>query len=581
MTNPQSRIGPQGPGRPSKPNAITPGKPPSAIAAHLSARDELGLTDNSYLTGDNGWPVTGDEAKELQREYDALADLFLSEDAEPPAPTPIVTATTVPPPVTPLHTHAPKPPSNHGSNQASNQAANQAASNVPTVEATRTVIEPRTPATTACTERHQPSQGVDCLVVGHLPVMDNPWTLQFARMLAETTGHAVALLRLGSKAITLEVIFADNDQAVALKAGGPTAHFHDALARARAVAPRLLIRVDETSELELLASSGQDGAATIDHVSLLCGGDEASIVTAYRTIKQLTGNPALGCAGDTDGSGRGRGADIGVAIIGAEHEAATRAFGKLNRTTQTFLGRTVASLGCIRRMDSCVTSLLFRGEWGRSVRDMLEQVGDLWQMGPGATRREPTTAAAAPGPTVKANAAMSPLPAAIQQAMAPKIALPATTGAATGATTGTTPGIPAQARAAIGGGETPTAAILPGLVPMGIRCPYQPGVELAIDAEGGLHLVAMLPERHGPAGPATEAVATLLAASAWASDHAELLCMARRELHASRIKAGPELHLMTEDPRWARHVLSTGIRVHLLAVANANGRTTWVCTDLN
>jgi hypothetical protein len=116
---------------------------------------------------------------------------------------------------------------------------------------------------------------------------------------------------------------------------------------------------------------------------------------------------------------------------------------------------------------------------------------------------------------------------------------------------------------------------------MGIRCPYQPSVELAIDAEGGLHLVAMLPERHGPAGPATEAVATLLAASAWASDHADLLVMAKRELQAARIKAGPELHLMTEDPRWARHVLSTGIRVHLLAVANTNGRTSWVCTDLN
>jgi hypothetical protein len=76
-------------------------------------------------------------------------------------------------------------------------------------------------------------------------------------------------------------------------------------------------------------------------------------------------------------------------------------------------------------------------------------------------------------------------------------------------------------------------------------------------------------------------VATLLAASAWASDHADLLCLARRELQAARIKAGPELHLLTEDPRWARHVLSTGIRVHLLAVANTNGRTSWVCTDLN
>ncbi len=550
MTNPQSRIGPQGPGRPGKPSGGASGKPPSPLSQHLAAKDELGLTDDSYLTGDNGWPVTGEEATELQREYDALADLFLSEDAAPPAPAPIIkttaaasTASPSPAPLSPTS----KPP------------------------AMPLAVQPAKPATTACTERHQPSQGVDCLVVGHLPVMDNPWTLQFARMLAETTGHAVALLRLGSKAITLDVIFADNDQAVALKAGGPTAHFHDALARARAVAPRLLIRVDETSELELLASSGQDGAATIDHVSLLCGGDEASIVTAYRTIKQLTGNPALGCAGDADGSGRGRGSDIGVAIIGTEPDAAARAFGKLSRTTQTFLGRTIASLGCIRRMDSCVTSLLFRGEWGRSVRDMLEQVGDLWQMGSAPTRRESATVAPSAGTNAAAVAAGSSLSSPTDRATTPSAA--ASPAARTAALT--------PARMPVGGGETPTAAILPGLIPMGIRCPYQPSVELAIDAHGGLHLVAMLPERHGPAGPATEAVAMLLAASAWASDHAELLCMARRELDVARIKTGPDLHLLTEDARWARHVLSTGIRVHLLAVANANGRSTWVCTDLN
>lgn len=568
MTNPQSRIGPQGPGRPSKPDASALGKTPSPQSRSLGPKDELGLTDDSYLTGDNGWPVTGDEAAELQREYDALADLFLSEDTDP-TPPPVLKVmpqpgSASPPPAPPV---PPVPPASPASPVSATPPAS------PTLSAP--VVSREAPTTTACTERHQPSQGVDCLVVGHLPVLDNPWTLQFARMLAETTGHAVALLRLRSKAISLDVVFADNGQAVALKAGGPTAHFHDALARARAVAPRLLIRVDETSELELLASSGQDGAAKIDHVSLLCGGDDAAIVTAYRTIKQLTGNPALGFAGESDGSSQGRGSDIGVAIIGTEPEAAARAFNKLSRTTQTFLGRTIASLGSIRRMDSCVTSSLFQGDWGRSVRDMLEQVGDLWQAGQAATpRRDSSMPQPAPTSQMAAALATPRLPAPIP---APPAAPAATPKAA--------PVAPAPAatpaRGAMSGGETPTAAILPGLVPMGIRCPYQPSVELALDAEGGLHLVAMLPERHGPAGPATEAVATLLAASAWASDHADLLVMAKRELQAARIKAGPELHLLTEDPRWARHVLSTGIRVHLLAVANTNGRTSWVCTDLN
>ncbi|MEI7656928.1 MAG: hypothetical protein WCK33_02555 [Phycisphaerae bacterium] len=566
MTNPQSRIGPQGAGRPSKPgDGTAPGKPPAPIHRHPAARDELGLTDDSYLTGDNGWPVTGEEANELQREYDALADLFLSEDTDAPAASPLLSA-----------------PSPTVSKPTPDAPAPSPASSAP--------VRVAPIATTACTQRHQPSQGVDCLVVGHLPVLDNPWTLQFARMLAQTTGHAVALLRLRSKAISLEVVYADNDQAVALKAGGPTAHFHDALARARAVAPRLLVRVDETSELELLASSGQDGAARIDHVSLLCGGDEAAVVTAYRTIKQLTGNPALGFGGETDGSSQGRGSDIGVAIIGAEPEAAARAFSKLSRTTQTFLGRTIASLGCIRRMDSCITSTLFRGEWGRSVREMLEQVGDLWHVGPAAAtpRAEQAHAIAtlaAPASNLPSASSSPRLPAPVAPAPPPSVVATPSTAASPSVAASpapiTTPATLPAASAPISSSDRPTAAMLPGLIPMGIRCPYQPSVELALDAEGGLHLVAMLPERHGPAGPATEAVATLLAASAWASDHADLLCLARRELQAARIKAGPELHLLTEDPRWARHVLSTGIRVHLLAVANTNGRTSWVCTDLN
>ena len=66
-----------------------------------------------------------------------------------------------------------------------------------------------------------------------------------------------------------------------------------------------------------------------------------------------------------------------------------------------------------------------------------------------------------------------------------------------------------------------------------------------------------------------------------ATSHAELLALAHPQLDAAAINDGPSLHLITDDPRAARGVLSTGVRVHMVTTVTVQGRANWVCNPLN
>ena len=504
----------------------------SAVAAQL--RDDPSfdtdpvLTDpgDAYLNADNGWPATGAEAAALQEEYDALANLFLSDEPQTPVAKATQAAAAAPPRPTPLAPPPLRSPS----------------------------IAP--PVST----RQLPTQGIDCLILGHLPVLASAWSLQYARAAAERTGMPVALVRLSSGSVSIEVVFASPEQAVTLRAGSPTANFENALDRARAVAPRLMVRVDETSELDVL-SAGH----AIDRVVVLCGADDMAVVATYRTIKHLVSNPALRFDGASDGEGGDQVTAMGVAIMGAEAAAADDAIGRLNRATQTFLGRSVSYLACIPRMGPCSTSSLYRGEWTRSARELVEELVELWGTDqPEAIDAMPMAVEAPapspmPKPQIHVRRGVEPTPAPRAITQQPREA------AAVREVAPTTPG----------------AAMIAGLSVLATRSPYTPSVELACDAQGMLHLVATLSGADATAAFASEAVGKLLAVASWAGDHAELLALAHPQLSEDAIKSGPALHLLTDDPRAARGVLSTGVKVHMVASVTIQGRANWVCNALN
>jgi len=117
------------------------------------------------------------------------------------------------------------------------------------------------------------STEVEGLVLGHLPVLAAAWVTQYARERA-ASGRTVALVRIRKGEASVDVFGEGVDL-------GPTATLEDALRSLGRRAPLWLIRVDETDEPRLLDTLG------VDRVTLLTGADQAAVVASYRALKSL------------------------------------------------------------------------------------------------------------------------------------------------------------------------------------------------------------------------------------------------------------------------------------------------------
>ncbi len=115
---------------------------------------------------------------------------------------------------------------------------------------------------------------VEALVLGHLPILAGAWAAQHARCLAEESDHAVALARYAADTATIQLI-APRDELTEADS------LEDAVTAAATRNPDWSIRVEAPSELDLAAAS------SITRITLLSGADEAAIVAAYRTLKGI------------------------------------------------------------------------------------------------------------------------------------------------------------------------------------------------------------------------------------------------------------------------------------------------------
>jgi hypothetical protein len=262
------------------------------------------------------------------------------------------------------------------------------------------------------------------------------------------------------------------------------------------------------------------------------------VVASYRTIKSLQQGSATQEERDVPQS-------LSVAIMGADDERANAAEAKLRRAASNFLGRSLEHAARVAKIGACTTTNLFRGESSRSMAELLSMV----VAGPGGAASAELSAdrdadGGAPehaGETEAKPVAARPAPSA----PGPQVA--------------TKPGA-AVSRAARGRESARVLAeSIPGLSALPFRCPYAPGVELALGPGGGLHLVASISGDGEAIGPAS-----LLTAASWAQSHAALLEAARpAEVNMSH-PDGPVLHVITTDARLARPMLDTGVRVHLV-----------------
>lgn len=346
---------------------------------------------------------------------------------------------------------------------------------------------------------------VEAVVLGHLPVLGSAWAPQYARTVAERLGGPVALARLTETTATIELI-ADP------RGPGPADDLDGALRAAGARAVGWVVAV--TQPLESLAD--RQGLAS---VVVLTGADDAAVVACYTALKAVAG-----------AAGLHRPVRARVAIMGAADADAQHARQRIESAAARFLGLRAPVL-IVPRLAPVVAKTLYRGPCADTSHAFLDRV----------------CAAAACGRPVSAGPSEAPALRPPSQPTPVREAAPR----------------PEQTETKPAARETTTARdalhhAITGLVAIPIRCPYATGVELAIDAQGGLHAVA---------GAGLDAVEQLLVAVAWADDHAEIL-----EAADARIDPGEPCvgHLVTSDPARAARLLRTPIRVHLADDVRAN-----------
>ncbi|MCC6284842.1 MAG: hypothetical protein IT439_06000 [Phycisphaerales bacterium] len=383
---------------------------------------------------------------------------------------------------------------------------------------------------------------VELLVLGHLPVRAPLWARQYAWMLAQCAPHPVALVRLAAGTLQVEVL------SPGMEPDEPLADAAGALRQAFAEAGCVLLRVDEPDEPRL---ARWEGATTL---TLLSGVDDAAVVAAYRAIK------SLGPGEPEDGP------DVRIAWMGCEPEAARDAMAKLERACQTFLQRPLGFAGSSARIDGAQGRVLYRGPMpaGARIEDLLSiaQCEGAAARDAGARERAPARPVIDPArPSVLRLAnptddvldddegwgdSAVPSPSCPASRPAPRPA-PATEAA------------PAQPES--------LASLMPGLVPLPARCPDVPQVELAADAQGGLHMFAL---------DALGGAEALAACRAWAARHGALLALACPGLSAGSCRHTAE-HLVTLDAPSAAHLVHAPFHLHL-GVRTPQG---WVLAPLN
>lgn len=366
---------------------------------------------------------------------------------------------------------------------------------------------------------------LEMLVLGHLPVMASAWATQYAQSIVDTEAQPVACLRLASGYASLEVfgIGRQLDPAESIEA---------AIAKAASLTDRWVIRADAPSEPALSLRP------EISEVTLLVGSNEAAVVAAYRTIKGLVGSNAA----ITEDAGRKQ---LRVAVMGASEEVADTAYTKIAHTVEVYLGQSIDRAPSVEKVRPAPSASLFRGQIADSgselidlLLDALEDTGVIAE----AFHDEPEHAERR---IVHEPADREP---AYEPAHEP---------------------VEQQAEIPI---RPLLAAQIDGLCPLRARCPFEPLVEFAFDQDGRLHAL-----EH--ADHAT--ISSLLTASSWAAQHAELIGQTLDAQGRVRPGMAPTMHVFTDRPNAVRRLLDTEVRVHLLNSVDVDGHVAWCCTDLN
>lgn len=427
-----------------------------------------------------------------------------------------------------------------------------------------------------------PKAHIEAIVLGHLPVIAPAWAQQYAGHRARELDQLVVLARLANGTVTIELLGEQVEQPpVNLEACSTLAA---ALRRAASVARYWIIRVDEVSEASLAEASG------LDTITVLTGADDAAVVACYRALKALAFDTSAAQGEDE------KAPELAVAIMGASERDADDAERKLRQTSRAFLGRPDLVAARLPRMMPVQSTTLFRGPCHEpapvfiaAVRSAAAEPHTLPEFPPrppvNSTRREPGLSSSDAkhshsffqhaGPvdsvTDRYSDAELDLPRAAwaNSTDTQSFAANRTNSPANSQPSGFAPHEDLWTEERESSVPSPIA-LIGGLQALGFGCPFAPGVELAVDAQGGLHLIVLDSDERNVVGD-------LMATRAWTLSHASLLAAAEPRISMPIMTT---LHLMTDRPAMARGLLDTEVRVHLLAYANMSSGG-WVARSLN
>ncbi|MBL4697341.1 MAG: hypothetical protein JKX70_00760 [Phycisphaerales bacterium] len=401
-----------------------------------------------------------------------------------------------------------------------------------------------------------PDPTVEVVVLGHLPVRATLWARQYACNQAKQRCETVALVRAASGSTSVDLI--TDGESISVRSFD---QLDDALAAVSKLADRVILRVDESNEPELL------DRPEIEEITILTGADEAAVVASYRLIKTL--DATLGEQYIDD-----EGPTLRVAVMGAGQEMAADACTKLGNAVETFIQRPIEIMIGSGRIDATGTTNLYRDSISHPASHILDGLvhaarvqSDTDDVSEQHVQDSIDSESSAPMVEFPSAGVQIPSPKDIHHEQESK----------------PEQRTEQQPEPKSDQENAPTlrdglCAMIPGLKPIEARCPKAPGVDLALDSKGRLHLIVCDAD-------SDDAMNRLLAAQTWARNNFGLLIRAEPELCVPTADRDADtdalMHLISIDPRTVREIYDTQVRIYSLARVKVGHVIAQIATPIN
>ncbi len=476
-------------------------------------------------------------------EYDALADLFLGDGELAPGAAQ---------PDQPGHgTHTPVLQLTHGVDDQAEGEQDPAAATASVIESLEaTGLHASALMSELMDDGEEPGVDfvrlprprVEVIVLGHLPVRATLWARQYACGSAKEHDEIVALVRAASGSTAIDLITGREPE----RAMG-CADIESAMESIHSRADRVIMRVDERIEPELL------DRPEVDTITILTGADEAAVVASYRLVKTVdaTLNDRYEDQGDAP--------RVRIAVMGSPRDHAEDARFKLENAVASFLERPVEILIGSGRIDATGTTNIFRDTRSHHAGDIIDGLVAL------AHHAEIEAGEDDEPPTIETRVLSA-------SQVKPRTGATAR-GEASGEASGGATGVERDPDVRDG-----LCALLDGVRPIETRCPKAQGVEMGMDDDGRLHLVACDADCH-------TALERLYTAQSWAREHLGLLLRAEPGLRFPspdpRDDSDAVMHLISHEPAAMRGIYDTPVRMYALARVRLGSVIAQVATPLN